>query len=120
MHRIGIIAGEASGDLLGARLMEALQARFPALEFLSIAGPRMQALGATSLFPMEKLAVRGYVEVLKHYREIRHIQREITAAVRRNPADVVTVRHAPDLNLGVEEPLKTGGPKKIRDVSPPL
>ena len=62
--RIGIIAGEASGDLLGAHLMAALQTRFSSLEFIGIAGPRMQARGAKTLFPMERLAVRGYVEVL--------------------------------------------------------
>jgi lipid-A-disaccharide synthase len=120
VYRIGIIAGEASGDLLGARLMAALRERFPTLEFLGIAGPRMQALGAKSLFPMEKLAVRGYVEVLKHYREIRNIQREITAAFLRNPPDLFIGIDAPDFNLGVEEPLKSAGIKTIHYVSPSI
>jgi len=118
--RIGIIAGEASGDLLGAHLIAALQARSPALEFLGIAGPRMQALGATSLFPMEKLAVRGYVEVLKHYREIRRIQRDITARFLHNPPDMFIGIDAPDFNLGVEEPLKAAGITTIHYVSPSI
>ena len=120
MTRIGIIAGEASGDILGARLMAALQARFPGLEFLGIAGPRMQALGAKSLFPMEKLAVRGYVEVLKHYREIRRIQRDITASLLQNPPDLFIGIDAPDFNLGVEEPLKSAGIPTIHYVSPSI
>ncbi len=120
MARIGIIAGEASGDLLGARLIAALQARFPALEFWGIAGPRMQALGAKSLFPMEKLAVRGYVEVLKHYREIRRIQGDITTAFLRDPPDLFIGIDAPDFNLGVEQPLKAAGITTIHYVSPSI
>ena len=64
---IGLVAGEASGDLLGAHLVDALKARRPDLQFTGIAGSRMIAAGVNALFPMEKLAVRGYVEVLKHY-----------------------------------------------------
>ena len=120
MTRIGIIAGEASGDLLGARLITALQSRFPAVEFFGIAGPRMQALGAQSLFPMEKLAVRGYVEVLKHYREIRRIQRDITATFLRDPPKLFIGIDAPDFNLGVEEPLKAAGITTIHYVSPSI
>ncbi len=120
MSRIGIIAGEASGDLLGAHLIAALQVRFPALEFFGIAGPRMQALGAKSLFPMEKLAVRGYVEVLKHYREIRRIQREITASFLQKPPDLFIGIDAPDFNLGVEEPLNAAGITTIHYVSPSI
>ena len=66
--KIGIVAGEASGDLLGALLINALSAAYPQLQFVGIAGPRMQSAGATSWYPMEKLAVRGYVEVLKSFR----------------------------------------------------
>ena len=64
MATVAIVAGEASGDLLGAALIRALRARWPGLAFHGIAGPRMIAEGAESLYPMEKLAVRGYVEVL--------------------------------------------------------
>jgi lipid-A-disaccharide synthase len=118
--RIGIIAGEASGDLLGAHLIASLQTRFPSVEFVGIAGPRMQALGAQSLYPMEKLAVRGYVEVLKHYREIRRIQRDITSHFLRHPPDLFIGIDAPDFNLGVEEPLKAAGITTIHYVSPSI
>jgi lipid-A-disaccharide synthase len=118
--RVGIIAGEASGDLLGAHLIAALQARFPSLEFVGIAGPRMQALGAKSLFPMERLAVRGYVEVLKHYREIRAIQRSIITEFQTNPPNIFIGIDAPDFNLGVEAALKAQGVTAIHYVSPSI
>ncbi|MEO6022439.1 MAG: lipid-A-disaccharide synthase [Burkholderiales bacterium] len=118
--RIGIIAGEASGDMLGAHLIAALQARFKYLEFIGIAGPRMQALGAKSLFPMEKLAVRGYIEVLKHFREIRSIQRYMTAHFLRDPPDLFIGIDAPDFNLGVEERLKAAGITTVHHVSPSI
>ncbi len=120
MMRIGIVAGEASGDLLGAHLISALQSRYQSLEFVGIAGPRMQALGAKSLFPMERLAVRGYVEVLKHYREIRGIQRSIIAEFQNNPPDIFIGIDAPDFNLTVEAALKTHGVPTIHYVSPSI
>ena len=118
--RIGIVAGEASGDLLGAHLISALQKQYPSIEFIGIAGPRMQALGAKSLFPMERLAVRGYVEVLKHYREIRNIQRALIAEFLQNPPDLFIGIDAPDFNLGVEEQLKAAGVTTIHYVSPSI
>ena len=118
--RIGIVAGEASGDLLGAHLISALQKQCPSIEFIGIAGPRMQALGAKSLFPMERLAVRGYVEVLKHYREIRNIQRALIAEFLQNPPDLFIGIDAPDFNLGVEEQLKAAGVTTIHYVSPSI
>ena len=66
---IGMVAGEASGDLLGSHLMAALQEARPDLKFVGIGGPKMQSAGMEVLFPMEKLAVNGYVEVLRHYLE---------------------------------------------------
>ena len=118
--RIGIVAGEASGDLLGAHLISALQEKYSSIEFIGIAGPRMQALGARSLFPMETLAVRGYVEVLKHYRAIKNIQRQLITEFRNNPPDLFIGIDAPDFNLGVEEPLKAAGVKTIHYVSPSI
>jgi lipid-A-disaccharide synthase len=118
--RIGIVAGEASGDLLGAHLISALQEKYSSIEFVGIAGPRMHALGAKSLFPMEMLAVRGYVEVLKHYRAIKNIQRQLITEFLRNPPDLFIGIDAPDFNLGLEEPLKAAGVKTIHYVSPSI
>jgi hypothetical protein len=75
--RIGIVAGESSGDLLGSQLIKALLPHCPGAQFVGIAGPRMQSAGALSWFPMEKLAVRGYVEVLRHFPEIFAIRRKL-------------------------------------------
>ena len=77
---IAIVAGEASGDLLGSMLMTAIRQARPDVHFIGIGGPKMQAAGMAVLFPLEKLAVRGYVEVLRHYREIAAIRREIGRA----------------------------------------
>ena len=67
---IGIVAGETSGDLLGSQLIRALREHMPALRFVGIGGPRMEAAGLEAWYPLEKLAVRGYFEVLKHLPEI--------------------------------------------------
>src|SRR5450759_4039923 len=83
---IGIVAGEASGDLLGAHLIKALREQLPGAHFVGIGGPRMVATGAMQvLFPMEKLAVRGYVEVLRHYLEIIGIRRQLAAYFQQHP-----------------------------------
>jgi len=72
-----MVAGEASGDLLGGHLIAALKAKRPGLQFSGIGGPKMQEQGFETYFPMEKLSVRGYVEVLRHYREIMRIRRRL-------------------------------------------
>jgi lipid-A-disaccharide synthase len=118
--RVGIVAGETSGDLLGARLIAALRARLPQLEFVGIAGPKMQALGARSLFPMEKLAVRGYVEVLRHYREIRGIQKQLIREFSERPPRAFIGVDAPDFNFGVEAALRPRSVATIQFVSPQI
>jgi lipid-A-disaccharide synthase len=119
-YRIGIVAGEASGDLIAAHLVQALKARVPDIEFVGIAGPKMIAAGATSLFPMEKLAVRGYVEVLRHYREIIGIRRKLKKYFLENPPDLFIGVDAPDFNLSLEEALKRHGIPTIHYVSPSI
>ena len=118
--KIGIVAGEASGDLLGALLINALSAAYPQLEFVGIAGPRMQSAGATSWYPMEKLAVRGYVEVLKSFREILGIRRGLkNRMLKERPAFFIGI-DAPDFNLALEKTLKRAGIPTIHYVSPSI
>jgi lipid-A-disaccharide synthase len=118
--KVGIVAGEASGDLLGAHLVRALKSRVPEIEFIGIGGPKMQAAGVNSLFPMEKLAVRGYVEVLRHYREIVRIRHKLLDHFVKNPPDVFIGVDAPDFNLDIETGLKNRGIPTIHYVSPSI
>ncbi len=118
--RIGIVAGEASGDLLGSHLIRALKAAGADIQFIGVAGPRMIAAGAVSLFPMEKLAVRGYVEVLRHYREIARIRRKLVDYFLANPPDVFIGIDAPDFNLKLEQRLKAKGITTLHYVGPSI
>ena len=117
---IGIVAGEASGDLLGSHLMAALREVRPDIEFVGIGGPKMQAAGMNILFPMEKLAVRGYVEVLRHYREITGIRRRLKNHFLANRPDLFIAVDAPDFNLDLELTLKESGIPTIHYVSPSI
>ena len=117
---MGLVAGEASGDLLGAHLVEALKARRPDLQFTGIAGPRMIAAGVSALYPMEKLAVRGYVEVLRHYLEIISIRRRLKRHFLMQPPAVFIGIDAPDFNLDLERALKQAGIPTIHYVSPSI
>ncbi len=116
--RIALVAGEASGDLLGAALIRALRQRWDGLEFYGIAGPKMMAEGARSLYPMEKLSVRGYVEVLKSLSEILAIRRGIARTLRDDPPGLFIGIDAPDFNLGLEAKLKAAGIPTVHYVSP--
>ena len=118
--RIAIIAGEASGDLLGAALIEALKTRLPHAVYGGIAGPRMKAEGATSVVPMEKLSVRGYAEVIKHLPELLRIRRELKDAIIREKPDLVIGIDAPDFNLGLEAAVKAAGIPVVHYVSPSI
>jgi lipid-A-disaccharide synthase len=118
--KIGIVAGEASGDLLGSMLIDALKEARPDLQFVGIAGPRMQSSGARSWYPMEKLAVRGYVEVLKNLRELIGIRNGLTRRlIEERPAFFIGI-DAPDFNLALESRLKAAGIPAIHYVSPSL
>jgi lipid-A-disaccharide synthase len=115
---IAIVAGEASGDMLGAAIVRALKARWPELEFHGIAGPRMMAEGVRSHYPMEKLSVRGYVEVVKSLREILAIRSGIRRTLLASPPDLFIGVDAPDFNLGLEAKLKAAGIPTVHYVSP--
>jgi lipid-A-disaccharide synthase len=115
---VAMVAGEASGDFLGAHLMTALRKRLPKLRFAGIGGPRMEDLGFDSWFPMERLAVRGYAEVLRHYPGLVMMRRQLgRRLIAARPAVFVGI-DAPDFNLGLERRLKAGGVPTVHYVSP--
>lgn len=117
---IGIVAGETSGDLLASQLMTAIKLARPDVEFVGIGGPRMQSVGMQLLFPMEKLAVMGYVEVLRHYREITGIRRKLRSHFLTNPPALFIGIDAPDFNLDLELALKRRGIPTVHYVSPSI
>ena len=115
-----MVAAEASGDLLAAHLIAALKARRPELGFFGIGGPRMLAQGFDTEVPMERLGVRGYVEVIRHYREISGIRRRLAARLlAERPAAFIGVDSS-DFNLDLERKLKDAGIPAIQYVSPSI
>jgi lipid-A-disaccharide synthase len=116
--RIAMVAGEASGDQLAAPLIAALKARRNPILFAGIGGPRMEVHGFQSHFPMDKLSVRGYAEVLWHYREILAIRRRMLRGLLAERPDVFIGVDASDFNLGLERKLKDAGIPAVHYVSP--
>ncbi|HEX5806696.1 MAG TPA: lipid-A-disaccharide synthase [Macromonas sp.] len=116
--RAALVAGETSGDLLAAELLRAMAQRWPGLEAGGIGGPHMQARGFQAWWPSEKLAVRGYVEVLRHYREIIGIRNQLRERLLQHKPDVFIGVDAPDFNLDLEGDLKQAGIKTVHFVAP--
>jgi lipid-A-disaccharide synthase len=116
--RIGIVAGEASGDQLGADLIRALHKINPNIVIEGIAGPQMLAAGCKALFPMDQIAVMGIMEVLKHIPEILTIRSKLRRYFLANPPDVFIGIDAPDFNLTLEEKLKAARIPTVHYVSP--
>lgn len=120
MAKIAIVAGEASGDLLGSHLIRALKAKRPDLTFIGIAGPKMISEGARSLFSLEKLSVRGYVEVLMHLRGLLKLRKNLLAQlIIEKPAVFIGI-DAPDFNFWLERKLKRKGIPAIHYVGPSI
>ena len=122
--RFAMVAGEASGDMLGGLLMASLKARWPHFTAGGIGGPKMMAQGFEAWWPHDKLSVTGYVEVLSHYREISGIRNQLAerllAAGPAERADMFVGIDVPDFNLDLEARLKASGMKSIHFVSPSI
>ena len=118
--RAALVAGEASGDLLAGLLLQGMRQRWPELATAGIGGPQMQQHGFEPWWPYEKLAVRGYAEVLRNLREIMGIRTQMRERLLRERPDVFIGVDAPDFNLGLEEDLRKGGLKTVHFVCPSI
>ncbi len=120
MIDVGLVAGEASGDLLGAHFIRALKQGHPSLQAAGIAGPRLVQAGVKAIYPSDKLAVNGYVEVLRHLPELLWIRLRIAQYFLRERPRVFVGIDAPDFNFTLEAKLKHAGIPTVHFVSPSL
>ena len=118
--RIAMVAGEASGDLLAGLLLGSLRQRWPDLKASGIGGPKMEAQGFEAWWPHDKLAVRGYIEVLSHYRELLGIRNRLAERLLADRPDLFIGVDAPDFNLDLEARLKAKGMRTVHFVSPSI
>lgn len=118
--RVAVVAGEVSGDILGAAFIHALRERHPQAEFLGVAGPRMQAAGCRPLAAAEELAVMGLFEVLAHLPRLWRLRRRLASELQSWQPDVFVGIDAPSFNIGLARQLKAGGVRTVQYVSPQL
>lgn len=118
VRRVYLVAGELSGDILGAGLMRALKARHPGVAFRGIGGPRMIAEGIDSRFPLETLSVMGLVEVIRHLPGLVRVRRTLRQDALDWQPDIMVGIDAPDFNLGLERQLREAGLTTAHYVSP--
>ena len=120
MKKIAIVAGEVSGDILGSRLITSLKKRIPDLEFEGVGGEEMKQAGCKCLYPMERLSVMGFAEVLSRLFELLKIRKSLIKRWKKNPPDLVIGIDAPDFNLVLEKKLHQAGIPTIHYVSPSI
>ncbi|MDR0479893.1 MAG: lipid-A-disaccharide synthase, partial [Burkholderiaceae bacterium] len=118
MKTIGLVAGEASGDLLASLLLQGLRGHWPDVRAFGIGGPRMREQGFEAWWPVEKLSVRGYWEVLPRLPELLRIRRDLTQRMMAARPDLFIGVDAPDFNFALEARLRRAGIRTVHFVSP--
>jgi len=118
--RIGLVAGEPSGDLLASRVMQGLASAAPEAAFSGIGGPRMRAEGLDTWYPMDRLSVFGYVDALRRLPSLFAMRRNVRQRWLAQPPDVFVGIDAPDFNLGLEAPLRAAGIPTVHFVGPSI
>jgi lipid-A-disaccharide synthase len=116
--RIAVVAGEASGDLLGAAFIDAVRAQVPDVQFTGVAGPRMVAAGCQTLASSDELAVMGFVEPIRHLPRLFRLRARLVREFLRDPPDVFVGIDSPAFNLGLARKLKRAGLPTVQYVSP--
>ncbi len=120
LNTLGMVAGEASGDLLASLVLAGVKRRWPQAQCMGIGGPRMAEQGFNAWWPHERLAVRGYIEVLRHYRGIVAIRNELKARWLAHPPQVFMGVDAPDFNLSLAQALREAGVPTMQLVCPSI